>query len=499
MKTPENIKIKRRLVGLRRVPTLIEINNYKYPVPMYYVFRLDPITRDTKLLSLTVTDSWGHRVRYDIYSTLGLNTGSLKETSLVVLIQDLVSTNKSKVTYPKDTLSSKHKITLEYVRAGNNAITYKLLADDEFYAFVNLEYMGINQLGYKALGIDNSYADGTLKALAIIYTLLLKNYNGDKELIALCEQLGKYFTPTLYSKLRSEKLQWWYFMQTRIILTVGCVGKTYLDKTYSNVYDFDKHTLDYKYDRTGFEHLSNEEFKGLPNRKTNESWFKRYMEDWCKVIDSNQYDVVTGWLQQDCLNYLVNKGYPIEIVVVDVRDYESIYKERSQRRGKNEQYWTNLRGYYDKTLELHKERKDIKVTIFDKPYYLSEYLVFSGVILKQSTRLGDTYIHKVSEKIGAEFRTEYSSLSDIFVPFYTQLVLTALSLNVDITAEMVHDAWAVARYNKDDADIHKSMIPFSSLSKEVQDLDNPYVEKLNEVLNYFRGLRSLVEVSNAHK
>jgi len=175
---------------------------------MYYVFRLDPITRDTKLLSLTVTDSWGHRVRYDIYSTLGLNTGSLKETSLVVLIQDLVSTNKSKVTYPKGTLSSKHKITLEYVRAGNNAITYKLLADDEFYAFVNLEYMGIDQLGYKALGIDNSYADGTLKALAIIYTLLLKTYNGDKELIALCEQLGKYFTPTLYSKLRSEKLQW---------------------------------------------------------------------------------------------------------------------------------------------------------------------------------------------------------------------------------------------------------------------------------------------------
>ena len=48
---------------------------------------------------------------------------------------------------------------------------------------------------------------------------------------------------------------------TRIILTVGCVGKTYLDKTYSNVYDFDKHTLEYKYDKTGFEHLSNEEFK----------------------------------------------------------------------------------------------------------------------------------------------------------------------------------------------------------------------------------------------
>ena len=208
MKTPENVKIKRRLVGLKRVSTLIEINNYKYQVPMYYVFRLDPATRDTKLLSLTVTDSWGHRVKYDIYSTLGLNTGSMKETSLVVLLEDLVVTSKSKVTYPKGTLSTKHKINLEYVRAGNNTITYKFLADDEFYAFVNLEYMGIDQLGYKALGIDNSYADGTLKALAIIYTLILKTYNGDKELVALCEQLGKYFTPTLYSKLRSEKLQW---------------------------------------------------------------------------------------------------------------------------------------------------------------------------------------------------------------------------------------------------------------------------------------------------
>ena len=50
---------------------------------------------------------------------------------------------------------------------------------------------------------------------------------------------------------------------TRIILAVGCVGKTYLDNHYKNVYDFDKHTLDYKYDKTGYEHLSNEEFKSL--------------------------------------------------------------------------------------------------------------------------------------------------------------------------------------------------------------------------------------------
>lgn len=280
-------------------------------------------------------------------------------------------------------------------------------------------------------------------------------------------------------------------MQTRLILTVGCVGKTHLDASYSNVYDFDKHTLDYKYDKTGFEHLSNEEFKSLPNRKINEGWFERYMEDWCKVIDSGKYDVVTGWMQQDCLNYLVDKGYPVEVVVVDVGDYESIYKERSQNRGNNEQYWTNLRGYYDKTLELYKDKTDIKVTIFDKPYYLSEYLAFSGIPLEKAHGLGDTYVHKVIEKVDEAFRTETSFLSQDFVNFYSHLVLTALSADIEFTQEMVHDAWSVVTYYKDSLKLHPSMKPFDYLTSEVQELDQPYVEKLNEVLSYFKGLRNL--------
>lgn len=285
---------------------------------------------------------------------------------------------------------------------------------------------------------------------------------------------------------------------TRIILTVGCVGKTYLDCNYINIYDFDKHTLEYKYDRTGFEHLSNEEFKGLPNRKINDGWFERYMTDWCKIIDSGKYDVVTGWLQQDCLNYLIEKGYPIEVVVVNVGDNESVYKERSQQRGNSDKYWKNLRGYYNKTLELYKDRKDIKVTIFDQPYYLSEYLTFSGVILK-IPKWGETYVHKVAEKIRNAFRTDYFALSDIFIPFYTQLVLTALSLDVKITEEMVHDAWSMSIYNSDPIGYHSSIVSFSNLTKEVQDLDKPYVEKLNEVLDYFKGLRKLTEVYNVNK
>ena len=148
---------------------------------------------------------------------------------------------------------------------------------------------------------------------------------------------------------------------------------------------------------------------------------------------------------------------------------------------------------------MYKNRKDIKVTIFDKPYYLSEYLAFSGILLKNTSRLGDTYVHKVVERVESAFRTENSSLSKDFVNFYSHLVLTALSANIEFTREMVHDAWSVVSYYKDSSKLHPSMKPFDYLTPEVQELDQPYVERLNEVLSYFKGLRNLTEVSNVIK
>ena len=283
------------------------------------------------------------------------------------------------------------------------------------------------------------------------------------------------------------------YTMTRIILTVGCVGKTHLDNKYINVYDFDKHTLEYKYDKTGFEHLSNEEFKGLPNRKINEGWFERYMQDWCKVIDSGQYDIVTGWLQEDCLNYLLEHNYDIELILVDVSNYEVTYRKRSQQRGNNDTYWQHLRDYYTSTLSKYQTRDNVKVTVFDKPYYLSEYLLLSGTILKLTDDLAHSYIDAIRDKVEASFRTEYTALPQMFVPFYTQLVLTALSANIDITQEMVHDAWSVAYSHSHTLVYHRSLLPFDALTPHVQQLDQPYVDKLNEVVHHFKGLIQLTK------
>ena len=282
-------------------------------------------------------------------------------------------------------------------------------------------------------------------------------------------------------------------MKTKIILTVGCLGKTYLDSNYINIYDFDKHTLDYKYDKTGFEHLSNEEFKGIPERKIKENWFELYMEDWCKIIDSNKYDVVTGWLQDDCIEYLLKKRYELELILVDVKDYENIYKERSIQRGNNENFWNSLKSYYDLTLTKYKDRKDMKITIFTKPFYLSEYLLFSGTILKRSNRFGHSYITKTKELVEKEFKTQNEYLSPVFTSFYSQLVLTSLASNQEITKEMVHEAWSIAIDNDNPDKIHSSLIPFEYLSNYIQDLDQYYVKKLTNVLEYLKELKSIIK------
>lgn len=208
MTNTDIVKVRKRLVGFKRVPTLIEIGNYSDSVPMYYVFQLDPITQNTKLLSLTVTDELGILLTSDIYYKLGINMGSRKETSLVIILADLVLANKSKIVYPKGTLSNIYNITLELGQYEQGRITYKLFADNNFYAYLNLEYKGLDQLGYETLGIDDTVSDTLKDALSIIYSILLKDYSSEKELVSLCEGLSKYFTPTLYSQLRPEKIQW---------------------------------------------------------------------------------------------------------------------------------------------------------------------------------------------------------------------------------------------------------------------------------------------------
>lgn len=72
----------------------------------------------------------------------------------------------------------------------------------------------------------------------------------------------------------------------------------------------------------------------------------------------------------------------------------------------------------------------------------------------------------------------------MFISFYVQLVFTAVVGRFELTNEMVHDAWSMATVLETDWGCRKSLLPFSKIPKEVQDLDTPYNKALNGVVSY---------------
>ena len=111
----------------------------------------------------------------------------------------------------------------------------------------------------------------------------------------------------------------------------------------------------------------------------------------------------------------------------------------------------------------------------------ADYLLFTGTMLEDSKGHKVTYVERVENMILKAFD---KNLPKMYMPFYAQLVLTAVAGKFNITNEMVHDAWAMATIFETNYAYHKSLLPYSKLTKEVQDLDTIYTKKLNEVSSY---------------
>ena len=278
---------------------------------------------------------------------------------------------------------------------------------------------------------------------------------------------------------------------TKIILTVPCVGNTYLDQRCSNVYDFDKHTLDYKYNRTSFENLTDEEFKSLNNKRINDGWFNRYMEDWCKTIDSEKYDIVTGWLQDDCIEYLVKKGYDIELILVDAALDMETYRRRALERGNSERDFEKILAYYNESLMKYRDRTDMKITVFDRPFYLSEYLMFSGYELKLFNRLEFNYVTYLNEKIQEAFVSDKIEFDRQRLPWYSNLIFNILQTDAMITEKMIFDTEtisAVTLYHS-----YHRYVTVSPINDRFDEVLTKKKECLNKILQYLRDLRRVID------
>lgn len=207
MASSDKIKIYTKVVGLKRQPFLAEFGDYQCPVPMYYVFWLSQKTGGTRLLSLTATDDVGLRINYDLYSRFGINTGTRKETSLVILLAKLFDKSVVKTTYPKGTLSKDYSFTFELVRLTDFVATYKMLVNGEFAVYLNLAFKTMDKIGELVTQLDDTTSPIIRNAMSIIYDIYLHDYKTKNDLTAIGEKLLNYYAPFLYSNLRAEFFQ----------------------------------------------------------------------------------------------------------------------------------------------------------------------------------------------------------------------------------------------------------------------------------------------------
>ena len=175
---------------------------------------------------------------------------------------------------------------------------------------------------------------------------------------------------------------------SRLVLASSFMGKTYANSTYSNVYDFDQHTLTYKYNREDYPDLTDEQFKGMPGRKIKDGWFEKYMDDFCTAIDTNintnYYDVMIGWLQHKVVDDLISSGYIPEIVLFsnEIDPYRVL--ERGLRRGNEYTSVEPVAGLLRKIYNTFTAPEYIdycKVWVAHDLIYLDEFLVSTGTAL----------------------------------------------------------------------------------------------------------------------
>lgn len=127
---------------------------------------------------------------------------------------------------------------------------------------------------------------------------------------------------------------------TKIILAAPCMGKTTYATNNPHI-AIDLESSDYFFDKTGFEHLSSEEFKGIPNRKRNQNGVKDYLTAIKQAIDSQKYRLIFTSSHPEVAKGIIAMGYDIHYIKpLPCEESENELILRAKKRGNNEN-WIN--------------------------------------------------------------------------------------------------------------------------------------------------------------
>lgn len=127
---------------------------------------------------------------------------------------------------------------------------------------------------------------------------------------------------------------------TKIILAFPCMGKTHYAK-HNPDKAIDLESSDYFFDKTGFEHLDSEIFKGLPNRKLNPTGLADYLQAIDDAVKSGKYEYVFTSQSPNVVKGILSLGYQVHYVKPipsKISEYEFV--RRAKQRGNNDA-WIN--------------------------------------------------------------------------------------------------------------------------------------------------------------
>lgn len=127
-------------------------------------------------------------------------------------------------------------------------------------------------------------------------------------------------------------------MKTKIILAFPCMGKTYYAQNNPDK-AIDLESSDYFFDKTGYEHLTSEEFKGLPDRKLNPNGLQDYLKAIDNAVKSNEYEYIFTSQSPDVVKGILALGYQVHYVKPLPNELSKVeFRKRALSRGNNEKW-----------------------------------------------------------------------------------------------------------------------------------------------------------------
>lgn len=125
---------------------------------------------------------------------------------------------------------------------------------------------------------------------------------------------------------------------TKIILAFPCMGKTHYAKEHPDI-ALDLEGSDFLFDKTGYEHLSSEEFKGIPNRTRKENGLWDYVKAIDDAVKSGTYKYVFAAQNPEIVKALIFMGHDVHYVKpLPVVESERVFRTRAQLRGNNDSW-----------------------------------------------------------------------------------------------------------------------------------------------------------------